>query len=102
MAINIYWQNADGTTRYAVVTDKYYSMAKLWPIRESSYPLLQYVDEYGYTFFNHLQMPQVIAELEKLIGQATSEEQIEVLRRVCDVAKQCQKKAHTFLRFVGD
>jgi hypothetical protein len=102
VSIGIYWQNVDGSKRYATAVDKNYSLARLWPIGDSSFPLLQYIDPYGYTFFNGAQMPQLIQEVERLIGLATSDEQIEALRGVLDLAAQCKKKSHTFLRFVGD
>lgn len=102
MAINIYLQNIDGSKREAVVLDKYYSLAKLWPIEDSSFPLLQYVDPYGNTIFNGAQMPEIERELDRLIAQAANDEQIQVLRQVRDLAERCRRHAHKFLRFVGD
>jgi hypothetical protein len=80
----------------------YYSLAQIWPIADSSFPLLQYIDPYGNTIFNGAQMPQVKNELSLLIERAPKQEQKEVLRLVLDLATVCGKHPHLFLRFHGD
>jgi hypothetical protein len=82
--------------------DSHYSLASIWPFGDQSFSFLQYVDPYGNTVFNGLQMPEVQKELELLIGKASSDEQRATLGRVRDLAVNCQKKPHMFLRFRED
>ncbi|HET9181576.1 MAG TPA: hypothetical protein VFP59_05545 [Candidatus Angelobacter sp.] len=80
----------------------YYSLAELWPVGNSDFPLLQYIDPYGNAIFNGLQMSEVKRELSELINRASNDEQRSVLRRVLEMAEECEKHPHKFLRFRGD
>jgi hypothetical protein len=101
VAINVILQTIDGKKLNEVV-DYSYSLARMWPFGDQSFPLLQYVDPYGNTVFNGLQMPEVQKELELLIDKASSDEQRSALGQIRDLAVNCQKKPHMFLRFSGD
>jgi hypothetical protein len=101
MAIDAILQNINGQ-REAEVVDSNYSLAHIWPIGDQSFPLLQYIDPYGNTVFNGLQMPEVQRELEILVGKASTDEQKDTLRRIRELAVRCQKQPHMFLRFSGD
>ena len=101
MAIKAILQTIDGKKENEVV-DSRYSLASIWPFGDQSFPLLQYIDPYGNTVFNGLQMPEVQKELELLIGKALSDEQRDTLGQIRDLAVSCQKEPHMFLRFRGD
>ena len=101
MTIAIFLQNIHGVKR-AEALDPDYSLAHLWPIEDSSFPLLQYIDPYGNAVFNRAQMPQIIKELETLRAKATSEKQKRVITEIIDLAATCRDRPHTFLNFRGD
>jgi len=101
MAINVYLQDINGT-KQAQVYDLYGSLSKLWPVGDSRFPLLQYIDPYGNVIFNGAQMDQVIADLNRLMGLASTGEQKSVIAAVIDLAINCQSDPHTYLRFRGD
>jgi hypothetical protein len=102
MAINVYLQNIR-EKKFDEVLDWDYSLAKIWPIADQTYPLLQYIDPYGNTIFNGMQMPEVVKELDILIADKSSNEQQKAtLGRIRELAMKCQKQPHTFLRFRGD
>jgi hypothetical protein len=84
------------------VADPNYCLGAIWPIADQSFPLLQYIDPYGNTVFNGLQMPEVQKELDLLIGKASTDEQRSILRGIRELAVNCQKQPHMFLRFRGD
>jgi hypothetical protein len=84
------------------VADPSYCLGAIWPIADQSFPLLQYIDPYGNTVFNGLQMPEVQKELDLLIGKASSDEQRSILHRIRELAVNCQKQPHMLLRFRGD
>lgn len=100
MGINVYLQTIDGKKEGKVV-DTNNNLAKLWPIGDSHFPLLQYIDPYGNVIFNGAQISEIKRELDLLIAQA-SQEQREVLEQVQDLATRCRDESHTFLRFRGD
>lgn len=101
MAINVYLQNIDGKKEDQVF-DLNNSMARLWPISDSSFPLLQYIDPFGNTIFNGAQMAEIRREIELLMNKASTEDQKVVLRGVTELAKRCEEGPHKYLRFRGD
>ena len=62
--------------------------------------LLRYIDPYGDTIFNRLQIADFIAEWKTIKPSGHSQE--EEWRRVLNMALQCEAEVHTYLRFVGD
>ena len=66
------------------------------------FPTIRYIDRYGNTVFNALQMQSVIPELEKLRERATTEAQRRVVDGVLDLARMCSEEPHLYLVFVGD
>lgn len=101
MAIDIYLQSADGK-KHGQVFDLNNSLSRLWPIGDSSFPLLQYLDPYGDAIFNRSQMPEIRKELELLHQRSATEEQRTVLVQILGLVKKAEKEPHWFLRFVGD
>ena len=63
---------------------------------------LRYIDSYGDTIFNRIQMEQFIKEWQEILGHVKTNEEREVMRDVLGLAEECQKCPHTFLRFYGD
>jgi hypothetical protein len=73
------------------------AMAELPDLR-----LLRYVDAYGDTYFNKLQMPDLLRDwnaAEKLAQSADDEACWRDLKRL---AEECQRRTHLYLRFAGD
>lgn len=101
MAIKVYLQTIEGSKKDHAY-DPHNSLAKIWPIGDPSFPLLQYIDPYGNVIFNGAQMPEVLRELETLLGRSSNEEQRIVLDGISRVAARCKGDPHMFLRFRGD
>ena len=75
---------------------------RILPIGDESYPLLQYVDEYGNTIFNGRQMRQFLKEWDLLMSRAESQDERESLLQIRRLAEECEEHPHLFLRFIGD
>ena len=60
--------------------------------------LIKYLDPYGDTIFNGLQMDDLIADLEKLQKFNYNEITAKVIRLAFD----CKANPHTYLAFYGD
>jgi hypothetical protein len=102
MSITAILQGAAEGKRLAAAPDPDYCLAKLWPVRDPSFPLLQYIDPYGHAVFNGLQMPQILRELDVLISQASTTEQRDVLGSIRELAVTCQNRPQRLLHFWGD
>ena len=102
MPIAVFLQNIDGTRRKDSLLDGSGGLNRCLPIGDQSFRLLQYVDPYGNVIFNHLQMPQLLEELELLIGGVSDRHSIQLLERVRELAVKCRDSNHLYLRFVGD
>jgi hypothetical protein len=75
------------------------SSSILPPLTDTRFVCLRFVDEYGDTVFNQLQIPIVLEELAVLkvsTEDRASVEEIEVLARIC------QQEPHLYLKFIGD
>lgn len=60
--------------------------------------LLKYVDPYGDTVFNNLQIDDLVTDLELLKGF----EDNELIDKIVSLAQECKSEIHTYLTFYGD
>lgn len=70
--------------------------------QSKSFELLRFIDPYGDTVFNRLQMVAFLEEwmrLEEASKQNAQHDKWEAVKRL---ALKCQSEPHTYLRFVGD
>jgi hypothetical protein len=64
----------------------------------SNFKLLCYLDAYGDTIFNHLQMDDLIKDLQSLKLKKT----YPLLDELKILAERCKNEEHTYLAFYGD
>ncbi len=69
---------------------------------DRSYHYLRFIDWYGDTVFNQLQMEPFLDEWGRLERAATAPEDREFLVRISDLARHCQREQHLYLKFYGD
>lgn len=89
----------------------------LWVANKEKTTCLQYIDPYGDTYFNVIQIPILIEELKELIstfrklkvktiesnyGDVSVEDVCKQISSYIDFSKKAVGKNHTYLRFVGD
>jgi hypothetical protein len=63
---------------------------------------LRFIDLYGDTTFNALQMPMVISELTATIDKTSNQEAKEHGKKLLDLAKKVSEEVHLYLKFYGD
>ena len=63
---------------------------------------LRFVDPYGNTIFNRIQLYQFVKEIDELINITENPEQKEVLARVKSLAERGQKEPHLYIKIIGD
>ena len=66
---------------------------------EGNLKLLRYVDRYGDTFFNRMQMDDFLTDWDNLRPTST---QVEEWKHVRELAMRCKNEPHLYLRFIGD
>lgn len=64
----------------------------------NNFKLLCYLDAYGDTVFNNLQMDDLIKDLQKVKLIETNP----LLNEIILLAERCKKEIHTYLVFYGD
>ncbi len=64
------------------------------------YMLLKYINPYGDTSFNILQMDDLIEDFNKFIDEQPKLKK--EIKNVIELAKKCKGKAHQYLKFYGD
>ncbi len=76
---------------------------KLLPDREDgASPCLRFVDPFGDTLFNHIQIPLVIGELEKKLRCATKAEIKAHCEAILSLLRAARGEEHTYVRFSGE
>jgi hypothetical protein len=63
---------------------------------------LRYVDAWGDTVFNQAQIPKLISELRKEVGNQRDAETIAHLKKVIRLVERAIGRTHTYIKFVGD
>jgi len=69
---------------------------------DTSFTLLRFIDRYGHTTFNRLQMDLFLQEWQRIFEKAETPESRDLLAQVRAMAERCQKEAHLYLKFIGD
>lgn len=102
MGLSIVLQDERGA-RVDGVLDPTNVLHRLLPTAgDTSSRCLRYVDWYGDTVFNRLQMGDVLDELQTLFRNARAGEEKELLGRIIDLANKCKREPHLYVKFSGD
>ena len=102
MPIKVVLQGIDRTRRFDQAIPFNTVLELLLPLGDTSFPMLGFIDPYGDTFFNGVQMRLFIPEWDRLMGNVTDQEDLQFLQKVREMAERCKAEPHIFLRFVGD
>jgi len=83
------------------VGDPHNILHRLLPsVDDSSFQCLRFIDWYGDTTFNALQISTFITELERIAQNAKTYDEKILLTRIKDLAEKVS--THTYLKFIGD
>ena len=72
------------------------------PFTGSDSPCLRFVDPYGDTTFNQLQLPVLIREIEGAIEMAADASVKSHGEVLLELARKAGSEVHTYLKFYGD
>src|SRR3989442_12391076 len=71
-------------------------------VEDSSSHYLPFIDSYGDTVFNQLQMKPFLDEWTRLKKPAETAEERALIEQVTALALRCQDEPHLYLKFYGD
>ena len=101
MGFCIYLENED-CEPLEQVEDPENILHQLLPSEDTSYQHLRFIDWYGDTVFNRLQIQPFLGEWDRIIESARTPEEHALLARIRELALRCSKEPHLYLRFSGD
>lgn len=62
----------------------------------------RFIDPYGDTFFNYLQVPYFLDELRLLKANATNTQQKDCLEQIEELVAQYRDEVHVYVKLIGD
>ena len=65
-------------------------------------PCLRFIDPYGDTVFNYLQIPVLINELEETLPQISDKVIVAHGRKIVELARRVMQGRHQYVKFIGD
>ena len=70
-------------------------------VGDNEFALLNGIDPFGKTVFNHLQMEGFLREWERVKERARDDSQREAWQKIREMAESCRQDRDLYLRFVG-
>lgn len=85
------------------IGDPHNCLHKLPPLPgDESGGMLSWIDWYGNTAFNHLQMKRFLADWDQLIPRVQSPEATKIVAKIRELAVRCSNERTFHLKFIGD
>lgn len=102
MGIELVWEEENGT-ELARLSDPHSLLKEFLPPESAlEFACLRFVDPYGDTVFNTLQLPVLLLELTSLASSPLEPRVAEHLNKAVSLVANAQGHIHTYVRFVGD
>lgn len=102
MGIELIWEEDCGTV-LARLNDPQSLMQKwLPPESASEFAFLRFIDPYGDTIFNTLQLPMLLQELKTCQSNSLEAKVADHLSKTIALVLGAQGFVHTYVRFIGD
>jgi hypothetical protein len=72
------------------------------PVSDKTYCCTKYIDLYGNTIFNRLQMDDFIEEMKIIQGKSENPHTKDIIDNIIKLANKSKSKPHLYLKFYGD
>jgi hypothetical protein len=103
MFINLRWEDENGNELAAVVSPPASEFASLIPpLSAPDYPCMRYVDLYGDTTFNQLQIPQLADDLSRTLLRCHDDATRQHVEAMLALVRKAVGQTHTYIKFYGD
>jgi hypothetical protein len=102
MGIELIWEEENGD-ELARLNDPQSFVEQFLPSdSDNEFVCLRFVDPYGDTIFNRLQLPVLLQELKRCAAKPHELPVAEHLSSAVALVEKAQDHVHTYVRFVGD
>ncbi len=102
MGLNVILETEKGE-RLSEAHDPRKLLNKILPdATDRSYEVIRFIDRYGHTLFNGVQIPYLLEDLKKLVALTQDNDTLLMLQRVRELAMRCEKEPHLYIRVLGD
>ena len=102
MAMTIRLQGEDGEKIKELYDRQGVIVTYLPSLSDQSYHCVKFIDPYGDTYFNRMQIQAFLAEWDRLFDKVEEDEAMQLAAKIRDLAERCQEEPHLYLKFVGD
>ncbi len=102
MGIDVRLENENGKEIEVIIDEKDFLSILIQKKLTTKTKLIKYINPYGDTTFNKLQMKDLVNDLKVLLAMEFTEEQKLLLEEVKRLAEKCIQEHHTYLKFYGD
>jgi hypothetical protein len=103
MSIGLRWEDENGNELASVDSlpaSKFVSLIP--PLIALDYPCLRYVDHYGDTTFNQLQIPQLADDLSRVLLRCEDDATRQQVETMLALVLKAAGQTHTYIKFYGD
>jgi hypothetical protein len=69
---------------------------------DKTFYCIKYIDDYGNTVFNRLQMDDFITEMRILQDNSENPKTKDLIEDILKLAYKCKHEVHTYIKFYGD
>jgi hypothetical protein len=102
MGVDLKWENENGRPIDEILDPQMCISHLVLKTDLTGTTCLRFIDPYGDTTFNQLQIPILIEELKSVLQKVQDKEIGDHLRRMIDLAEKSNGEVHTYLKFYGD
>lgn len=102
MGIDLQWISERGDVRERVMDEQNLVAEILAASNDKESVCLRFIDLYGDTIFNQLQIPIFLKEVRAVAVGSLSREAIQHREKIIALATKAEGRVHTYLKFYGD
>ena len=102
MGIDLQWISERGEVRESVLDERNLVAEIVAASKEEESVCLRFIDPYGDTIFNQLQIPVFLKEVRAVAAKSLSREAMEHRGKITELATKAEGQVHTYLKFYGD
>ena len=102
MGVDLRWENENGRLIEEILDPQMCISHLVLKTDLTGTTCLRFIDPYGDTMFNQVQIPILIDELQSILRKVQDHQIRDHLRRVIELAEKSRGEIHTYLKFYGD
>lgn len=102
MGVDIVYQDERGKELDKVIDSDNLIGKILLDLKGSPSYCLRYIDLYGDTVFNRMQIDQLRKEFESVLDKSKDGHIKSFIEKILVLIGKCKKNVHTYIKFIGD